>query len=366
MISLAANRLFNQLSPVELQALEKVAREQTYSARQDIFKEGDPGDGVYLVHQGQVEITAAVSSGERLVISQALPGDYFGEMAVLDNQPRSASATASTGTRLYFIPREQMVDALKRSPTVALTLLQEFSGRTREFNRQYTRTVLQAERMAVVGRFASAIVHDLKNPLAIISFAAELTGQPNVTPEMLQTAQQRIIKQVGRINSMVSDLLEFTRDAPTGMALVTRDYAGFVRDLVAELQPELTQRNVTLQLDNAPPGVNVPMHPQRLARVFHNLIFNAVDALPNGGNIRMSVETTGHEVRTAIADTGPGVAPEIIGQLFEAFATFGKPRGTGLGLHICRRIISEHGGQIAARNQDGGGAVFTFTLARSA
>jgi CRP/FNR family transcriptional regulator/CRP/FNR family cyclic AMP-dependent transcriptional regulator len=84
-------------------------------------------------------------------------------MAVLDNLPRSAHASAEGETVVVFVPRDQFVELLKGSPAMSLTMVQEFSRRLREFNQQYIRKILQVERMALVGRFASTIVHDRKN-----------------------------------------------------------------------------------------------------------------------------------------------------------------------------------------------------------
>ena len=94
MVTLEANKLFGQLSPPELSALRHIAREQTYSAGQEIFKEGDKGDGVYVVRDGLVEISGLVDQKVRLVLSQVGPGDIFGEMAVIEAKPRSAGAVA--------------------------------------------------------------------------------------------------------------------------------------------------------------------------------------------------------------------------------------------------------------------------------
>jgi signal transduction histidine kinase len=96
--------------------------------------------------------------------------------------------------------------------------------------------------------------------------------------------------------------------------------------------------------------------------VFYNLMFNAVDEMPEGGKIKMHFRVTDTELVTEIEDTGGGIAPEMLNKLFEAFETFGKARGTGLGLSIAKRIVEEHRGRIYARNVPNGGALFGFTL----
>ena len=362
MVTLEASKLFASLPPAELAGCRGVARECTFAPGQEIFKEGDAGDGLYVVKEGLVEIGVLVGREERHVFSQAGPGDLFGEMAVVEDKPRSASAVARKETTAYFIPREQMLALVERSLALALTLLREISQRLREFNRQYLREVLQAERLAVVGRFARSIIHDLKNPLNIIGITAEMAGMEQAAPELRRQAQARIGKQVERISELIGEVLEFTQGPQTAFVMAPMDYGEFVQHLVEEIRPEIEARSVILGLESAPPAASLLLNPKRLRRVFFNLIHNASEAMPDGGEIILRFESKPGEVVTEIEDTGPGIAPEMAGQLFEAFATYGKAHGTGLGLSICKRIIEEHRGWIAARGAPNRGAVFAFGL----
>jgi signal transduction histidine kinase len=121
-------------------------------------------------------------------------------------------------------------------------------------------------------------------------------------------------------------------------------------------------KSASLELEGPPPSVRLRLDPKRLNRVFYNLIHNATDAMPRGGKIILRFRPGQTEMVTEIEDTGPGIAPAIAAQLFEPFATHGKAHGTGLGLSICKRIIEDHRGWIAARNEPGRGAVFSFGL----
>jgi len=108
--------------------------------------------------------------------------------------------------------------------------------------------------------------------------------------------------------------------------------------------------------------VLVRINPQRLSRVFHNIISNAADAMPAGGAIKLRFAQNPQEIVTELEDSGRGIAPQIQHRLFQAFATYGKANGTGLGLSICKKIIQDHKGKITARNNPAGGAIFSFTL----
>ena len=363
MVELDSCPLFRPLNAGELKALRQVCQQRNFAAGQEIFKEGDTGDGLYVVAEGLVLISGLISGSIRHVFSQISPGEIFGEMAVLENKPRSASAVAQKPTTVYFVPRDAMLKLVENSPHLSLGLLREISHRLREFNRVYIREVLQTERLALVGRFARSIVHDLKNPLNIISITAEMAGMDNSTPELRRLSKTRIGKQVDRISEMVNEILEYTQGgSQVNTVLMPTDYDAFVLQLLDEIRPEIDLKSTTIELQEKPPAVKVLLNPKRLRRVFYNLIHNATDAMPSGGKIFLRFNLSPNEVTTEIEDTGPGIAPEIADRLFDAFATFGKAHGTGLGLSICKKIVEDHNGKISAHNEPGRGAVFSFVL----
>jgi len=349
------------LGGAERMALERIAAEQSYTKAQTIFREGDAGNGVYVVKQGCVEICSTAVDSEHRVFAEVPPGEMFGEMAVLEVKPRSATARAREDCVVYFIPRDELLLQIERSPLLALELLRAISRRLRDLNQRYIQDVLQAERLAVVGRFARSIIHDIKNPLNIISLSAELSCLDTSTPQTRQRSSTTIRKQVERINDLVGDILDFTQGASKDLILGIVDYDAFLQKLVDDLQPELEMRNARLEVGPVP-TVRPRFDPRRLRRVFNNLLHNATDAMPGGGVIRVRVANQENAVLTEIEDSGPGIAPEIAGKLFEAFATFGKAHGTGLGLSICKKIIEDHGGRIWTRSEPGHGAIFCFTL----
>jgi len=362
MVALESTTLLKELPRDIVAPLLQASRVVQFSDGQEVFKEGDPGDGVYAVKSGLVQISVLMQSGERHVFSKIPEGEIFGEMAVLDNKPRSATAQAEGDTELYFIPRADMLELIQRSPSLSVALVRQISGRLREFNREHIKQVLQAERLSLVGRFAGTIVHDLRNPLSIIGMASELACMEGATAEMRVSAQKKIGNQVQRINTMLNDILEFTRGNQISPTFEETSFSEFIYETIEEITPEATKRGLAIEIPAMPPSIHLQINPQRLARVVWNLIMNAADALPSGGNVTLRFIISDDRVTTEIEDSGKGIAPEILEHLFEAFATFGKPKGTGLGLSITRKIIQEHGGEISAHNAPGGGAVFSFWL----
>lgn len=361
MVELDSAELFRRLQPEELALVRAAAQERTFAPGQEIFREGDPGDGLYVVKSGLVEISGQLNQDQRQVLSQVRPGQIFGEMAIIEHLPRSACATAVQPTVVTFLGQREMLALLEQTPALAMALLQLISHRLRDFNQQHLREVLQAERLAAVGQFARSIIHDLKNPLNIISLTTELFGRADATEATRATAKARITKQLDRINDLVTDMLQFTQ-GDQALTLAPVNYAKFVEQLVGELTPEFEYRSVTLHCANPPPAVTVRVDAKRLRRVFYNLAHNATEAIPEHGTLTLRFTQTTTELITELADSGPGIAPEMLEKLFQPFATHGKAHGTGLGLSICKKIIEDHGGRISARNDPAGGAVFTFSI----
>jgi signal transduction histidine kinase len=361
-VILESIRLFSHLPENDLNLLRNAAQELTFPAGNCIFEEGDPGDGLYLVKSGQVEISALLENGQRQVFDRIPPGMVFGEMTVLNQAPRSARAKAEQETTVIFVPQTALAAVVKESPVLALMLAEEVSRRLREFNHQYLRQMLQAERLSLVGRFASSVVHDLKNPLSVITLAASIACSPKATQENRKLAEDNIRRQLGRVTNLVNDILEYTRGSCSAQDFPTVEYGSFIRSLAAEFHDELELRGVQLVIEGELPSVLLPLNEKRLLRAFFNLFSNAADEMSRGGKIYVRARAALDEVVTEIEDSGRGIAPEIIDRLFDAFVTFGKETGTGLGLSITRKIIEDHQGRIWACNSERGGAVFAFAL----
>jgi len=361
-VDLESIALFDGLGRDDLQVLRLITQKKQFAAEQQIFQEGAPGDGVYVVASGLVEISSIIGSGQRQIFSQLGPGEVFGEMAVIEYRPRSATVAAATDSEVYFIPRDEMLALIQHSPGIAFKLLQLISHRLREFNRLHMREIVQAESLAVIGRFAQSIVHDLKNPLSVIGLSAEMFDMPGISVEIRSQAQARIKRQVERISDMVSDILIFTERKRTEAELKRGDYRTFVLELIEGLRAEAELKDTHIELQNEPPAVPVAFDSRRLSRVFYNLVHNATDIMLNGGKIFLRFQTGENKIVTELEDTGPGIPPEIADRLFQPFTTHGKAHGTGLGLSICKKIIEDHGGKISARSEPNRGAIFAFTL----
>ena len=346
----------------ELRALDRTGRPCRFAAGEVIFSAGDAGDGFYIIDRGRVDISASVGESETRVLATIGPDDFFGEMAILDEAPRSATARAEVETDATFYSRDELLQILDQRPRLALDLIREFTARMRALNQKYLEEIIQVERLAIVGRFARMIVHDIRNPLAVIGLAAEVACSDMTTAPMRQKAQNRIAHQVTRVTDMLQELITFTKPDGQKAEFTTVSFSRYMNPLAEEIGPEIASRNVRLVLANPPPDTPVKIQLRRLSRLFYNLLNNAIDAMPQGGAISLRFAVAGGELTIAVQDEGRGIAPEITESLFRPFVTHGKQHGTGLGLMICKKIVEDHGGRIWATSQPGQGATFHFTL----
>jgi signal transduction histidine kinase len=348
-----------------LDLLRRNARKLSFRKGRVIFREGDSSDALYVIEQGSVEISALIGPRERRVFATFGVGDYFGEIAVIDAKPRSATAIAKVDTVVSCISRDKVWRLFARSPRLLVTMMHGFSHRLREFDQRYLRELFQHERLALVGRFAQSIVHDFHSPLSNIGFAADLVSAGDATLKEKTMANAIIRRQVERMAGMIGEVLEFTRSSRSRVVLTMTNFHQFIEEMVAELRPEAARKSVAIELKTSAPRIRIPLDRHRLPHVFSNLVRNAIDFMPRGGRIMLNFVLGERDVIIKVEDTGPGISPDVSAHLFEPFFTHGKSHGTGLGLSICKRIVEDHKGWISASSKRGGGAVLTFSLPRS-
>ena len=224
---------------------------------------------------------------------------------------------------------------------------------------QREREVLRAEQLAAVGQVAAGVAHELRNPLTSIKMLVQ-TGLEGPRPSGLPPDDLTIIEhEVRRMEACIQTFLDFAR--PPHAEPRRTDLLGVVRRALALVEGRARRQKVRCVTDLPPGPVELQIDANQIQQVLVNLLLNALDALPQGGAVRLEVRTTAGGVEVRVRDDGPGVAAEVQKRLFEPFVST-KETGLGLGLSICRRLIEAHGGTIQGGNAPEGGAVFAFTL----
>jgi signal transduction histidine kinase len=215
--------------------------------------------------------------------------------------------------------------------------------------------LIRQERISTIGRLSSSIVHDLRNPLAAIYGGAEMLVDADLPPAHVKRLAGNIYRASRRIQELLQDLLNVSRGksrAPEPCRL--REVAAAACDSLASTAEA---QNVRLSLE-IPPEIELPLERSRVERAFVNLIGNALEAMPDGGAVRISAAIENGAAVVAVSDTGPGIAPEIRSTLFQPFVSAGKRNGLGLGLALTRQTLLEHGGDLWVESEPGRGACF--------
>ena len=375
-----------------LASLQQTQRTRLLSERrcvpgEFIVCEGEPGDALYLIWSGQ----AAVYIGDiesPTVLGYRKAGAIIGEMALLENQPRSASVVALTDLRLLKISRENFYELLKTDPAVGMNVMEVLSARLRisdqardmgkSSERQLIRQVsdLETEKQQLLElqrlrqETSDLIIHDLRNPLGSVSLALNMLEM--VLPEEILSDNRSVLDvahaSIDRLMRLVESLLDVSRmeagEAQFNFAPL--DLAGLVTGVTGHMLIP-ADRRITIQ-HNLPPSLPLVLGDRdKLERVLQNLVDNALKYTLDGGTVTVGVELQSSEVTLSVTDTGPGIPEDQRKRIFERFAQVAGDkrarRGFGLGLSYCRLAVEAHGGRIWAEpGPNGVGSRFAFTL----
>jgi len=226
---------------------------------------------------------------------------------------------------------------------------------------------LQAERLGVVGSMAAQVAHEIRNPLGSISLNLDLIGEElhafensngrSTTESQVLLREMR--SQVLRIRQVLQEYLRFARMPKSQRAAVS--LPAFLEEKLNFVQPLLDQKHVNLSRTFDPNLPPVQVDAEQLWEAILNLITNALDAMPDGGNLTVSAQRHGAEALVSISDNGHGMTEEEARHLFVPFFTT-KSDGTGLGLAYTQRVVNEHGGKINCATKRGQGSTFSIQL----
>ena len=221
------------------------------------------------------------------------------------------------------------------------------------------RELIRQERISTIGRLSSSIVHDLRNPLAAIYGGAEIMVDSELAPPQLKRLAGNIYRASRRIQELLQDLVNVGRGKTEGAEIcrLSEVAAAGCDSLAAPADAQ----GVSVRLE-IPDSIELPLERARLERVFINLIGNALEAMPAGGEITISATLEPDNVTIQVADNGPGISPDIRDHLFQPFVSSGKKNGLGLGLALSRQTVLDHGGDMWVESKSDCGARFFMRL----
>jgi two-component system NtrC family sensor kinase len=221
--------------------------------------------------------------------------------------------------------------------------------------------LIQSEKLAAVGQLTAGIVHDVKNPLAVIKgMAEELQEDPGLSQDARE--QLRTVRDnAARANTIVTDLLKFARQSQPEFR--HQDFRETVQSAIRLSAYLARKAQVNVKLDAPLSPVMVSYDASQLEQVLINLMQNAIQAMPDGGQLQLTLTPGNSAVRLVVRDSGIGIPKDHLNRIFDPFFTTKPPgEGTGLGLSVSYGIVSRHRGRIEVQSMPGKGTAFTILL----
>ena len=262
---------------------------------------------------------------------------------------------------------EALHDAFNKISLLNVTLEKKVEERTKEL-REKQHQLVQAGKLAAIGQLGAGVAHELNNPIAGIlgytQFMLDILSKENLKTEDVHTFKkylQHIENGSRRCKEIIQNLLQFARKSPEDF--ISLNVNGVMEDTLSLIEHQLLVNKIGV-IKNLAEGVNqIVGNPIQLQQVFTNIIVNAQQAMPEGGQLFISTRNENETVIIEFKDTGCGIPEEYKDRIFEPFFTTKMNwKGTGLGLSICYDIIKKHNGNIVVNSPLGKGAVFTIIL----
>ncbi|MEM9457624.1 MAG: ATP-binding protein [Myxococcota bacterium] len=394
---LSGVRLFAHLDPPRLSEIAARGRTEAYPADHVLFVEGDEGQSIYMVLEGQVEIFIVDGQGEDLRLNTQDVGGYFGELAMLGAGVRTASVRTLVPTTLFVLDRAHFLRFLTESEGA---LSETLAGLVDLINRGSARAVeakarqrqvaaqMELERHRSITQMVSGVAHELNTPLGIVKSAASLIrgmldmtlveavsrDEPGARGKMdtLVSAAQMIENNIDRAHRLIESFKRLSVRQITQEPERIEDITRVFEEIVTLLDLRYRKHGLRLRLSASMPPEDRVWHgtPGILTQVLENLVGNAVrHAYPSGGgDVHLKVHAQPGQYVVQVQDDGVGIPPQVQGQIFEPFFTTtpqSTSGGSGLGLALVHNMVTGPlGGTVDVESTVGEGTVFTFTVAR--
>lgn len=409
--------LFRGLDALVVRRIAALSEEVPLAANAVLFRQGDAGDALYGVLQGRIRITINIPGADAFELADLEAGELFGEIALLDGQPRSATATAMADTVLVRIPFPPFLALMDREPALSRHFLGLLCARVRSSSshlmlrrkaeaearqaravaeqaladlKQAQHSLVQAEKMAALGALVSGVAHEINTPVgSALTMASHLADRNRALQQRIaagtlrrqeiatwfQETEDAFALLQGALRS-AGDLVHSFKQIAADQTRPARrrfDLRGYLDDVALSLLPSLRQAGHRLEVA-CPHGIEMDSYPGALCEILTHLTSNALDhAFPEGrhGCVRIAVTRPAPgEVLLQFADDGVGIPPSLQARVFDPFVTTRRGAGrSGLGLHtVYNTVVATLQGQIAlepARPTGESGTTFSLRLPRT-
>lgn len=331
--------------------------------------------------EGEVEVWKSYGRDDADMLAVHGKGHLFGEMALIDNLPRSATVKARDNVVLLQIKEQDFGRMIREKTTVAFSIIRSLSAMVRKSNETFLEDLkaknekletanrnlkeaqeelIRQERFSNLGKFSSMILHDLKNPIAIIKAYTEMLSGDKSLPEKTHKYLSNINNEVERLNNLAGELLDYSRgDIRLNMNIVNID--DFIAKLKTSIESRFSNKNIKIKLENSC-STPVLFDYERFLRVMMNLAENARKAIGKEGCFCITVSEKDSFITFIVQDDGEGMDKETMKHIFEPFYSSSKRGGTGLGMVIVKNVVEAHDGHMEVESSPGNGTKITITI----
>ena len=375
----ALRTAFPELGDDMLTHLARNARDVHAAPGDRICEEGEPGDIFYVIMSGRVQASKFLELGIQRLLKEIHAGEFFGELALLEDAPRVASIYRVGDARLLAISKQDFQALLASSPATAVTIMRTIASRLRDADRRSIEELRRknedlarayAELEDVTKRkseFLTVVAHELRTPLTAIKGYAHLIRLGLIRGDDLQRTLSVIVNNTEAIVRLVNNILflqELELIPPTFEPV---DMVQLVNSAVDAVKARAMASGLTFKLELPPDLPKARGDLDGIAQAFAALIDNAIKFSPNGGEIELIGRANGNLLEIEIADPGVGIPAEHLYHIFDRYQhldavgehLFG---GIGLGLPIAKQVVEQHGGNISVVSRIGEGSTFTVRL----
>jgi two-component system sensor histidine kinase HydH len=218
---------------------------------------------------------------------------------------------------------------------------------------------LRTAKLAAIGEVAAIVAHEIRSPLSAIGgFARSISREPEQVERNARSAKI-IVEEVVRLERILAELLDFSKPSEPEMGTV--NLLPLLESVAEKARQAPESHGVVIEVAADHDVAPVIADQHHVVQILHNLVNNAIQAMPRGGTVTLRLRQDGDQVSVAVEDSGDGIPRERLDRIFDAFYT-SKPSGTGLGLALCKKLATQQGAEISVQSEEGAGTTFTLTF----
>lgn len=372
---------FHSMPDESLNKILALCIEKAYEKESILFFEDMPGDCFFIILEGELEIWKRYGQPDGVLLGIGVAGQPLGEMALIDERPRSATVRARTPVRVLVIQAYDFNNLLTTDNNICVRLLRavtmmvrrsneahiaDLDRQNKELARAYTELqtmqdeLVSRERLSIVGRFSSLILHDIRNPLSALKSRVELLGINYENRQYFDQAITKINSDISRMEMLAAEFLDYAR-GDIRLKMTVCNIGNFLERFRDAMLLKAERSGVFLNIEN---GIDKPiiLDEDRILRVLINASENACKAMPSGGILTVSALSDKENLLLEIKDTGTGMSPDVLSHIFEPFYSVSSAGGNGLGMMIIKNIVDAHHGTVKVSSIEGQGTCVSVLI----